>query len=622
MQTRLHTLLFILITCSLSAQSVNKVLIIGIDGCRADALDYANTPNIDLLTANSVYSLDALNNDITSSGPGWSAMLTGVWSDKHGVTDNSFSGSNYDDYPHFFNRVENYDSNLHTASICQWGPVNDFIVNNEADFKMNVNSGEAVMNEAINYLSNEDPDALFLHFDDVDHAGHAYGFNIAINEYVEAIETVDTQVGSVIVALTQRPNYANENWLVTLSTDHGGIGFSHGGNTIDEENIFVIASNPLITPQQIIKDSTVTTIPPPVNCLNESIELNFDGLNDYVSVANDGIFDFGSDQDFSVECRVRTNVSGDVSIVGNKDWDSGLFKGFILSFKYPSGPEWKVNIGDGTDRADIDTGGEIADGQWHTLSVTFDRDGLMTMYEDGVQLESTDISFIGDIDTDFDLRFGADGEGGYPYNGAIAEVRIWNKVLDAGTINDWHCSPIELNHPDIGDLLGYWKVNDGIGATSVEDFSNNSNDGIINEAAWAEPDTTLITYNYDATPRITDVAVTALTHLCIPIDPAWQLDGQSLVADCMTSSLNKPEEPLLQLTLSPNPLKNVLNVELSPKPNSIVTLQIYDISGQLLLEQKTDELSTLVKLGDLSAGTYTLKVIGNERVYSRNFLKQ
>jgi predicted AlkP superfamily pyrophosphatase or phosphodiesterase len=35
---------------------------------------------------------------------------------------------------------------------------------------------------------------------------------------------------------------------------------------------------------------------------------------------------------------------------------------------------------------------------------------------------------------------------------------------------------------------------------------------------------------FDRPPAIVDVAVTALTHLGIPIDPAWGLDGQALIA--------------------------------------------------------------------------------------------
>lgn len=120
------------------AQQIKKVLIIGIDGCRPDALMAANTPNIDLLLNNAIYSLHALNDDITISGPGWSAMLAGVWSNKHGITNNTFSGSNLAQYPHFFKRVETIFPSLNTVSISQWGPINNSIVLNNADYIVNV----------------------------------------------------------------------------------------------------------------------------------------------------------------------------------------------------------------------------------------------------------------------------------------------------------------------------------------------------------------------------------------------------------------------------------------------------------------------------------------------------
>ena len=55
-----------------------RVLIIGLDGLRSDCLTAANTPALDGLIENGVFSPDALNNDITYSGPGWSAMVCGA----------------------------------------------------------------------------------------------------------------------------------------------------------------------------------------------------------------------------------------------------------------------------------------------------------------------------------------------------------------------------------------------------------------------------------------------------------------------------------------------------------------------------------------------------------------
>jgi hypothetical protein len=68
--------------------------------------------------------------------------------------------------------------------------------------------------------------------------------------------------------------------------------------------------------------------------------------------------------------------------------------------------------------------------------------------------------------------------------------------------------------------------------------------GTINNAAWSPPDSTWTpdstwVYHYNNTPRLTDIPVTALTHLCIPIDNNWQLDGVSLIPDCSSTNLEE-----------------------------------------------------------------------------------
>ena len=564
-------LLLLCVPLFIYAQTTKKVLIIGIDGCRADALELANTPTIDNLIANGIYSPDALNDDITISGPGWSAILCGVWSDKHLSVDNSFVGTDYTNYPPLFKRIEDFNSDLNTVSICNWNPINDYIVQNHADFKLNVSSDLEVSNEAINYLSSNDPDCMFLHFDDVDHAGHADGFSPNVSQYITAIEGVDSYISPIIQSISQRPNYANEDWLILITTDHGGLGTSHGGNSIEEQNVFVIASGNTITQEVIRKDSSLI-FDSVYNCLADTTELQFDGVDDYVQIPSSTNLNFGSTQDFTVECRIRTNSTGDVSIIGNKDWVSGNNAGFVFSFKYPAGPEWKVNIGDGTNRADINTGGLIADNQWHTLSVSFDRDGYMKMYEDGTLLDSADISTIGDITTNAGLFLGMDINQGYGYNGSISEVRIWNTLVNEQNIQSWHCTHLDNNHPDFNNLIGYWQLNEGGNSSQVIDYSANNNNGNINGALWHSPDSTW-TYDYSNTPRIADIPVTALTHLCVPIDNNWQLDGISLIADCI----------------------GTYNEEIDNQPNNLI--KITDILGRKIGEIRNSLLFYIYKDG-------------------------
>lgn len=613
MKKGLVCLIGLILPMVLLSQATKKALIIGIDGCRPDALEVASTPNIDELITTGIFSPDALNDDITISGPGWSSILCGVWSEKHLVTGNGFSVDDYESYPSFFKRAKEFNPALQTLSICHWGPINDNIIGDQVDFSLNVSSDEAVAEKASAYLSVNDPDIVFLHFDEADGVGHGSGFSPDVPEYLSIIEEIDSLVGVVIEAIENRPDYEDEEWLILLTTDHGGLGTSHGGNSIEEERVFVIASGNALIPEVILRDSVVTSNDE-INCLGETIELQFDGENDGVAIPDNPNLNFGSTQDFSIECRVKTPSAGDVAIVGNKDWQTGFNKGFVFSFKLPSGPEWKVNIGDGNQRADINTGGSIADNKWYTLSVTFDRDGYMKMYQDGLLLDSTDISFIGDINTDSGLFLGSDINSAFNYNGAISEVRVWNTVLESENILQWHCSDIDDSHPQYSELTGYWKLNEGAGNTIVNDNSLNNNNGNIIEATWEEVDSLVITYDYSNTPRITDIAPTVLDHLCIPVEDNWNLDGVSLIPDCSITSLEKVSTNY-KIKIYPNPAKDEILVELNTKDDiENLSLELYSSSGTKMLESTIHSSQMKLDVSHFVSGVYFLRFIENGNI--------
>lgn len=234
----------------LAGSKPGKVLIIGIDGCRPDALKAAKTPHLDRLVREGALSETAQTGPITVSGPGWSSMLTGVWAEKHGVKDNSFQGSNYDRYPHFFRRLKQARPEAKAASIAHWGPIHTRIVR-DADSSAEARTDDEVADSAARLLTETNPDVVFLHFDDVDHAGHSLGFDPALPAYLAAIEKADEQVGRVLDALRARPNYATEDWLILASTDHGGTEKRHGLDIPEHRTIFLIASGPSVVPGRI-----------------------------------------------------------------------------------------------------------------------------------------------------------------------------------------------------------------------------------------------------------------------------------------------------------------------------------------------------------------------------------
>lgn len=240
--------LFAFVSCAF-AQQEPKVLFIGIDGVRSDALIQANTPNLDELMAGGLYTYDSWHLGVTVSAPSWSTMLTGVWEAKHNIYNNSYTGSNYDEYPYFPTRAKEYKPDLKAVEVTSWGPMSDVsnggsVYNSGWDQAILVPTDDVILSTAQNQLLDPDLDILFVHFDDVDAVGHGNGFAPDISIYMNQIEYIDNQIGQLLNSLYSRVNYANEDWLILLTTDHGGIGFGHGGNTDTERHIWWIASGP------------------------------------------------------------------------------------------------------------------------------------------------------------------------------------------------------------------------------------------------------------------------------------------------------------------------------------------------------------------------------------------
>lgn len=240
---------------------INRVLIIGIDGCRPDLLTKEIAPNIVELMdqPETAYSLKAKNESRTMSGTNWSSMLTGVHHQKHHVNGNGFRKPNFDEHPSIFAKAESTYENLNTASIVHWKPINKQIIQDAVDISLFGND-EEVKNLAVDLLQTNDTiHFVFLHFDDVDHAGHSTGFGVENPNYVNAIKQTDEYIGAVLIALASR-DLSHENWLTILSTDHGGKGKSHSkGRLVPEiRTVFAIFSGNAVVQQGVISEQVNT----------------------------------------------------------------------------------------------------------------------------------------------------------------------------------------------------------------------------------------------------------------------------------------------------------------------------------------------------------------------------
>jgi predicted AlkP superfamily pyrophosphatase or phosphodiesterase len=252
-------------------------MFIGIDGCRADALVEAMSrgmaPQMKALSESGLLTRqiyaggrkDTITHQSTVSGPGWSSLLTGVWKDKHHVENNRFLGGRFQSYPHFMRCIKDLRPSSWCASFVNWPEIHKFIAdgskNGEKEFldekftalpdaskhgKDYADLDISVRDAAISSLRTQNPDAMFIYFAQVDEYGHGIidsraNFSPDSTLYLHAIGVVDSHIGEVIRAMRARPSFADEDWLVVLTTDHGGRGNGHGGDSIEERNIWLLA---------------------------------------------------------------------------------------------------------------------------------------------------------------------------------------------------------------------------------------------------------------------------------------------------------------------------------------------------------------------------------------------
>jgi predicted AlkP superfamily pyrophosphatase or phosphodiesterase len=194
------------------------------------------------------------------SGPGWSSMLIGARTEKHRVDSNDFAGNDYATYPDFLTRIERERPELNTFAVLDWPPLGTTdsggpLISDAIDVKINFDgetdgyryADSLSVEEAIRELRDTDVDAAFVYLGDIDVVAHET--NSRSPQFKAAIEWADTRVGLLLQALRDRPSYAEEDWLILLSTDHGrDDAGGHGGTSPSERTIFFLASGPSVEP--------------------------------------------------------------------------------------------------------------------------------------------------------------------------------------------------------------------------------------------------------------------------------------------------------------------------------------------------------------------------------------
>ncbi|WP_181182405.1 alkaline phosphatase family protein [Sphingobacterium lumbrici] len=442
-----------------------KVLVISIDGLTGTELEKVAPTNIATLQKNGKYSYNTLKG--ASDAGGWVSMLTGTGFAKHQISSDNFERTQESDnqhgeiksYRNVLDYVTQYKS-VKTAMVTPWETLRNYVRN--ADYTPQVETDLSVKDSTVALLGSvQSLGTIFVNFRDVLEAGKNGGYLASNTAYKNAIVKSDEYIGNILTAVRARTNYEKEDWLIIVTTNHGG-------SKEDPVNGFTLVYHPDFKEFELKKTGFNGIL--------------FNPSTVHAEVHDDhGLYDAGATKDFTVQMDVKFNVATQYPGFLSKStaMSGGTFTGWLWmqSVGTAGVGNWGIvfggtqNGGSGKNQISNANGTmPISDGKWHTLTMTVKTTGgatptarTMTAFIDGVQTVTGNLLNNRSLTVEEGLRVGYRNvdNGGTGLSTYSANLAYFDKALDASTIANTHGLKDITQHPDYANLIGFWPMDDG-----------------------------------------------------------------------------------------------------------------------------------------------------------------
>lgn len=196
----------------------------------------------------------------TVSSPNWASMIMGAGPEQHGVTSNEWQPHQFEfpavfssgggRFPTVFGILREQQPKAHIAVFHDWDGFGRLVEPGVANTMEDLKGSGETLRRAMQYWNKNRPHLMFIHLDDVDHAGHEKGHGTP--EYYEAVR----QAGELLAELGEAIKDSAAYLIVTA--DHGGKGKKHGGNTLEELEIPWMITGPKVRRGHQIQSSVNT----------------------------------------------------------------------------------------------------------------------------------------------------------------------------------------------------------------------------------------------------------------------------------------------------------------------------------------------------------------------------
>ena len=171
-------------------------------------------------------AVSTIRGHTTISNPSWTGVLTGVWSETAGVTNNVFTSWTYDTWPTIFNQLETYNPAIQTTAIGDWDVIakiagagvdtsrrHQVLPADQRQLAGHRRRGGRGIHRRHRGTAAGTPSFQFTYFVGVDETGHEY--SAGSPEYADALRNVDVNIGQIMEAVADwEDENPGEEWTV------------------------------------------------------------------------------------------------------------------------------------------------------------------------------------------------------------------------------------------------------------------------------------------------------------------------------------------------------------------------------------------------------------------------
>lgn len=262
-----QTKIYELANAHLKSGDNKKVAIITLDGARADGLfniclqtegksgENVNSVNsgVNLLREKGGLYLmycggefdDKATKQATSTSPGFATILTGKWGSVNGCRDNGepiIAGQD--------TILKTYSEEGKKVSFtARWEDHFTVVFKNEYqshndNYIFNKSTSETQSHELAKAAVARD-DIFFVIYESPDYNGHSEGFSLENYKYNKSIVDSDRYAYELIQLIEARQAELGEDWLIIMTTDHGGKDKGHGKQNYESKVIWFATNKSL-----------------------------------------------------------------------------------------------------------------------------------------------------------------------------------------------------------------------------------------------------------------------------------------------------------------------------------------------------------------------------------------